>query len=104
MSSLSQRPVSQRSSRSIFYTLAIGTGVMRTLSVAFDIVAVNTSDIDPIIYGFMAQWVSLLVTVLIVAIVSIRRTVNGRRQSLGYNLDPDFDRLRMLPRLSLIHI
>lgn len=104
MSSLSQRPVSQRSSRSIFYTLAIGTGVMRTLSVAFDVVAVNTSSIDPLIYGFMAQWVSLLVTVLLVAIVSIRRTVNGRRQSLGYNLDPDFDRLRLLPRKPMLYL
>ncbi|MGY5860132.1 MAG: Lrp/AsnC ligand binding domain-containing protein [Candidatus Thorarchaeota archaeon] len=104
MSSLSQRPVSQRSSRSIFYTLAIGTGVMRTLSVAFDVVAVNTTTIDPVIYGFMAQWVSLLVTVLLVAIVSIRRTVNGRRQSLGYNLDPDFDRLRLLPRKPMLYL
>ena len=104
MSSLNQRPVSKRPSSTIFYTLAIGTGVMRTLSVGFDVVAINTSDIDPRIYGFMAQWVSILVTVLIVAIVSIRRTVDGRRQPLGYNLDPDFDRLRILPKKPMLYL
>lgn len=77
---------------------------MRTLSVAFDVVAVNTSHIDPKIYGFLAQWVSLLVVVLIVVIVSIRRTVDGRKQSLGYNLDPDFDRLRILPKKPMSYL
>ena len=77
---------------------------MRTLSVAFDVVAVNTIHIHVLIYGFLAQWVSLLVTVLLVAIVSIRRTVDGRRQSLGYNLDPDFDRLRILPKKPMLYL
>ncbi|MHA1136404.1 MAG: Lrp/AsnC ligand binding domain-containing protein [Candidatus Thorarchaeota archaeon] len=104
MSSRSQRPVSQKSSRTIFYTLAIGSGVMRTLSVVFDDVALNTVHIDPVIYGFLAQWVSLLVTVLLVAIVSIRQTVNGRKQSIGYNLDPDFDRLRLLPKKPMFYL
>ena len=104
MSSLNQRPVSKRPSSTIFYTLAIGTGVMRTLSVAFDVAAVNTTHIDPKIYGFMAQWVSILVTFLIVAIVSIRRTVDGRKQPVGYNLDPDFDRLRILPKKPMLYL
>lgn len=104
MSSRSQRPVSQRSSTTIFYTLAIGSGVLRALSVVFDIVAINTFDIHPLIYGFLAQWLSLLVTVLLVAIVSIRRTVDGRKQALGYNLDPDFDRLRILPKKPMIYL
>ncbi len=104
MSSLSQRPVSQRSSTTIFYSLAIGAGVMRTLSVVFDVIAINTIDIHPLVYGFLAQWVSILVTVLLVAIVSIRRTVDGRRQSLGYNLDPDFDRLRILPKKPMLYL
>ncbi|GAG98130.1 unnamed protein product, partial [marine sediment metagenome] len=50
MSSRSQRPVSQRSSTTIFYTLAIGSGVLRAVSVVFDIVAINTIDIDPLVY------------------------------------------------------
>ncbi|TFH11044.1 MAG: hypothetical protein E4H14_01445 [Candidatus Thorarchaeota archaeon] len=104
MSSVNQRPVSKRSSSTIFYTLAIGTGVMRTLSVAFDVVALNTSGIDPKIYGFLAQWVSFLATVIIVAFVSIRRTVDGRRQPLGYNLDPDFDRLQLLPKKPMLYL
>ncbi len=104
MSSRSQRPVSQRSSTTIFYTLAIGSGVLRALSVVFDIVAINTIDIDPLVYGILAQWVSLLVTVLFVGIVSIRRTVDGRKQSLGYNLDPDFDRLRILPKKPMLYL
>jgi len=104
VSSRSQRPVSQKSSRTIFYTLAIGSGVMRTLSVVFDDVALNVVHIDPVVYGFLAQWVSLLVTVLLVAIVSIRRTVNGRKHSIGYSLDPDFDRLRLLPRKPMFYL
>ena len=104
MSSRSQRPVSQRSSTTIFYTLAIGSGVLRAITVVFDIVAINTMHIDPLVYGILAQWVSLLVTVLLVAIVSIRRTVDGRKQALGYNLDPDFDRLRILPKKPMIYL
>ncbi|MGY5871512.1 MAG: Lrp/AsnC ligand binding domain-containing protein [Candidatus Thorarchaeota archaeon] len=104
MSSRSQRPVSQKPSRTIFYTLAIGSGVMRTLSVVFDVVAINTIHIDPLVYGFLAQWVSLLTTVLLVAIVSIRRTVDGRKQSLGYNLDPDFDKLQVLPKKPMFYL
>ncbi|MBE0527154.1 MAG: hypothetical protein IH631_09445, partial [Candidatus Thorarchaeota archaeon] len=104
MSSVNQRPVSKKSSNTIFYTLAIGTGVMRTLSVAFDFVAINTIDIDPKIFGFLSQWVSFSVTILIVAFVSIRRTVEGRKQPLGYNLDPDFDRLRLLPKKPMLYL
>ena len=77
---------------------------MRTLSVVFDDVALNTVHINPVVYGFLAQWVSLLVTVLLVAFVSIRRTVDGRKQSLGYNLDPDFDRLRLLPKKPMFYL
>ncbi len=104
MSSRSQRPVSQRSSTTLFYTLAIGSGVLRAITVVFDIVAINTIDIDPLVYGILAQWVSLVVTVLLVGIVSIRQTVDGRKQSLGYNLDPDFDRLRILPKKPMIYL
>ena len=104
MSSVSQRPVSRRPSATVFYTLAIGSGVMRTLSVVFDIAAINTTEVNPIIYGFLAQWVSFLVSIILVASLSIRRTVNGRRQSLGYDLDPDFDRLRILPKKPMIYL
>jgi len=104
VSSVSQRPVSRRSSTTIFYTLAIGSGVMRTASVVFDIVSINTIDVNPLVYGFLAQWVSFLVSVVLVAILSIRITRQGRRQSIGYDLDPDFDRLRILPKRPMIYL
>ncbi len=104
MSSANQRPVSRRSSATIFYMLALGSGVMRTLSVSFDIVAVNTIDINPLIYGFLAQWVSFLVSITLVAFLSIRVYRKGRRQSVGYELDPDFDRLRVLPKKPMIYL
>ncbi len=104
MSSLNQRPISQRPSSTVFYTLALGAGVMRTLSVVFDIVAINTTSIDPLIYGILAQWVSFLVTVALVAIVSIRWRVNGRKQPIGYSLDPDFDRLGLLPKKPMLYL
>ena len=104
MSSVNQRPVSRRSSATVFYTLALGSGVMRTASVVFDIVSINTIDVNPLVYGFLAQWVSFLVSVILVAILSIRITRQGRRQSIGYDLDPDFDKLRILPKRPMIYL
>ena len=77
---------------------------MRTASVVFDIVSINTIDVNPLVYGFLAQWVSFLVSVVLVAILSIRITRQGRRQSIGYDLDPDFDRLRILPKRPMIYL
>jgi drug/metabolite transporter (DMT)-like permease len=77
---------------------------MRTLSVVFDIVALNTTSIAPLTYGFMAQWTSFVVTFLVVVILSIKRTRNGKKRALGYSLDPDFDRLRLLPRTPMLYI
>ncbi|MHA1771713.1 MAG: Lrp/AsnC ligand binding domain-containing protein [Candidatus Thorarchaeota archaeon] len=104
MSSRSQRPVSKRPSKYIFYTLALGAGVFKTVSVAFDIVAINTVSIDAITFGFMSQWISFLVTFGIVAFLSIRRKVNGNPRPLGYSLDPDFGRLGLLPRKPLLYV
>lgn len=104
MSSQSQRPVSRRPTSTIFYTLAIGSGVMRTLSVAFDYIALDQVSIDPLSYGFLSQWVSFLTTITVVAIISIRRTSNGRKQPIGYSLDPDFDKLQLLPRKPMTYI
>ena len=88
----------------IFYGLAIGSGVMRTISVGFDIFTINTFNVNPLIYGFLAQWISFLVVVSSVCIASIRITSNGRRQAIGYSLDPDFDRLRILPKKPMLYL
>lgn len=104
MSSRSQRPVSRRSAATIFYSLALGSGVMRTFSVVFDIIALNTVTIDSLTYGFLAQWTSFVVTFLLVAILSIRVSKNGTKRALGYNLDPDFGKLRLLPRKPMLYI
>ncbi len=104
MSSQSQRPVSKRSSATIFYGLALGSGVLRTFSVGFDIYAINALNVNPLIYGFLAQWVSFLVVISSVLILSIRRTSEGRRQALGYSLDPDFDRIHVLPKKPMLYL
>ena len=104
MSSRSQRPVGRRSATTVFYSLALGSGVMRTVSVAFDIVALNTTVIAPLAFGFLSQWTSFAVTLLAVAFLSIRRKKDGRKRALGYHLDPDFDRLRLLPKTPMIYI
>jgi len=104
MSSSSQRPVSKRSATTVFYSLALGSGVMRTFSVMFDIVALNTVEIDSLTYGFLAQWTSFIVTFLAVAFLSIKRTTNGKRQPLGYSLDPDFGKLQLLPKKPMLYI
>ncbi len=104
MSSRSQRPVSRRSAATIFYSLALGSGVMRTFSVVFDIIALNTVTIDSLTYGFLAQWTSFVVTFLLVAVLSIRVSKNGTKRALGYNLDPDFGKLRLLPRKPMLYI
>jgi uncharacterized membrane protein len=104
MSSQSQRPVSRRSTTTVFYTLALGSGVMRTLSIGFDYVALGTVNIDPLSYGILSQWVSFATTILLVAVISIRRTSNGRKQPIGYSLDPDFGRLGLLPKKPMLYI
>ncbi len=104
MSSRSQRPVSRRSAATVFYSLALGSGVMRTFSVVFDIIALNTVTIDSLTYGFLAQWTSFVVTFLLVVVLSIKVSKNGTKRALGYNLDPDFDKLRLLPRKPMLYI
>ena len=104
MSSRSQRPVSRRSATTVFYSLALGSGIMRTFSVMFDIFALNTVTIDALTYGFLAQWTSFVVTFLAVAFLSIKRKKNGKKRALGYSIDPDFDRIRLLPRKPMLYI
>jgi len=77
---------------------------MRTVAVVFDIVALNTVSIAPLAYGFIAQWTSFIVTFLAVLVLSIKRTRNGKKRSLGYRLDPDFDRLRVLPKKPMLYL
>ncbi|MFX1481890.1 MAG: Lrp/AsnC ligand binding domain-containing protein [Promethearchaeota archaeon] len=104
MSSRSQRPVSTRSAKTVFYSLALGAGVMRTFSVEFDIVAINTGTIDAFAYGFLAQWTSFVITFLVVAFLSFRKLMDGKRRALGYRIDPDFDKLQLLPRKPMIYV
>ena len=104
MSSRSQRPVSRSSASTVFYSLALGSGVMRTVSVVFDSVVLNTMSITPLAYGFIAQWTSFIVTFLVVLVLSIKRTRNGTKRALGYSLDPDFDRLRVLPKKPMLYL
>ncbi|MFW9848168.1 MAG: Lrp/AsnC ligand binding domain-containing protein [Candidatus Thorarchaeota archaeon] len=104
MSSISQRPVSRRAAATIFYVLALGSGVFRAISVVFDIVGINTFFANPILYGFFSQWVSFGVTIGTVAFLSIKKTSNGQQRALGYSLDPDFGRLRLLPKKPTIYL
>jgi drug/metabolite transporter (DMT)-like permease len=77
---------------------------MRAFSVAFDVFGLNVLIIDPLIYGFLSQWVSFAVTLTTVLVLSIRHISAGRKRSLGYHLDPDFDRLRILPRRPMVYL
>jgi uncharacterized membrane protein len=104
VSSVSQRPVSKRSSATVFYTLAIGSGVMRTISVTFDYFGLGRIPINPLVYGFLSQWTSFAVTFLLVVFLSIRHNSGGRRRALGYHLDPDFDRMHVLPRRPMMYV
>ncbi|MFW9943539.1 MAG: Lrp/AsnC ligand binding domain-containing protein [Candidatus Sifarchaeia archaeon] len=105
MSSVSERPVGRLSITTVFYALAIGSGIMRTISVTFDVVALNTLISDPLAFGFMSQWTSFAVTVLLVAFLSIPRRKSFQKQrTLGYSLDPDFGRLRVLPRTPMLYL
>jgi drug/metabolite transporter (DMT)-like permease len=104
MSSASQRPVGRRSIVTVFYFLAIGSGVMRTFSVAFDIVALNTIIADPLAFGFMSQWTSFLVTISLLLVLSIPLGKGGGRRPIGYKLDPDFGRARVLPKRPSIYL
>jgi len=109
LSSTNERPVSRHSAVTIFYFLALGAGVMRTFSVGFDIVALNTV-IDPKIdtsyafaYGFMAQWVSFVATSLLVLVLSAKKRIDEKPRALGYLVDPDFGRIGFLPKKAMMY-
>ena len=104
MSSTRQRPVGRRSATTIFYTLALGSGVMRSLSVMFDVIAINTIIPNVITYGFMSQWVSFVVTFFLVTLLSIPRRGDKKHRSIGYSLDPDFGRLCILPKEPMLYL
>ncbi len=105
MSSVSERPVGRLSITTMFYALAIGSGIMRTISVTFDVVALNSLITDPLAFGFMSQWTSFAITVLLVVILSIpRRKSVLKQRTLGYSLDPDFGKLRVLPRTPMLYL
>jgi len=70
----------------------------------FDIVALNTVVITPLAYGFLAQWTSFVVALLTLLFLSIKRQANGKKRALGYSLDPDFGRIRLLPKTPMIYI
>lgn len=104
MSSTNQRPVSKRSIVTMFYILALGSGIMRMFSVAFDIVALRTILSEPVEFGFLSQWTSLAVTFVVVAVLSLRNKDLGKRRALGYYLDPDFGRIRVLSRTPMMYL
>ncbi len=104
MSSRSQRPFGRRSAVTVFYFLALGSGVMRTLSVGFDIVALNTSDVDPIVYGVLSQWVSFVITFSLVIVLSIKIKTGEKKRPIGFRLDPDFGRFRLLPKKPMVYL
>jgi uncharacterized membrane protein len=104
MSGIQQRPVGRRSAISLFYILALGSGVMRSFSVTFDIIAVNTIIPNSLAFGFMSQWVSFLVTLTIMIILSIPKTTGDKRRTLGYRLDPDFWHLSVLSKIPMIYL
>jgi drug/metabolite transporter (DMT)-like permease len=103
MSSTRQRPVGRRSAITIFYVLALGSGVMSSFSVTFDIIAINTIIPNVLAYGFMSQWVSFVVTFCLVALLSIPRR-GEKKKSIGYSLDPDFGRISILPKEPMFYI
>ena len=104
MSSTRQRPVSRRSAINLLYILALGSGFMRSLSVTFDIVAVNTIIPNAFAFGFMSQWVSFFVTLMVLIFLSFPKTFGEKQRTLGYSLDPDFGHLSILPKEPMIYL
>ncbi|MGM0687673.1 MAG: hypothetical protein ACQET3_11935, partial [Promethearchaeati archaeon] len=92
------RNIGRRSAITLLYVLAIGSGVMRAFSVSFDVFAINNLISDAIAYGFLSQWISGLITIILVAILSIRIKSKGRKRSIGSKLDPDFSGISLPPR------
>lgn len=92
------RNVGRRSASTLLYALAIGSGLMRAFSVSFDVFAINVLISNPIAYGFLSQWISWIITTILVAILSIRWKSWNQRRSLGSNLDPDFLRISLPPK------
>ncbi len=82
----------------------MGSGIFRTFSVAFDFLALNTTTLNPVVFGFMSQWVSFIVVVGLVLFLSIPKKMDGRNLPLGFRLDPDFGRIRFLPKKPMMYL
>jgi uncharacterized membrane protein len=88
----------------LFYILALGSGVFRTFSVGFDFISLSIMTIDPIVFGFMSQWVSFLAVLTLLLFLSIPKKLNEKPRALGYRLDPDFGRIGFIPRKPMLYV
>ncbi len=94
----SHRQFGRIKKRSLFYTLAIGSGLLGSLWVILDTLA-NSYITDPYLFGSYEMVVGFVASLVLVAILHIplkRRDPHFKR-TLGYYFDPNFQGL-MLPK------
>ena len=88
----------------LFYILALGSGVFRTFSVGFDFISLSLTTIDPIVYGFMSQWISFLCVLTLLLVLSLPKKLDEKSLALGYRLDPDFGRIGVIPKKPMLYV
>jgi uncharacterized membrane protein len=98
-----ERRLSSRRTKTVFYFLALASGILYAISVASDVFVYRVFLPNPIAFALAEQWTALLFTVIMLVILSIP-TNRERRRSLGTKFDRTFAHIALPSRKVIIDI
>jgi uncharacterized membrane protein len=98
-----ERRMGSQRRKTVFYFLALISGVLFAFSVFSDIFIFRVFLPNPIAFALAEQWLALLFTVILVFVLSIP-TNRSRRRSLGTRLDRSFAHIALPSRRILLDI
>lgn len=98
-----RRRMGTRRTRTVFYFLALTSGVLLAFSVFSDVYVYKVFLPNPIAFALAAQWMGFLFTLIVILILSIP-TNRARRRSLGTRFDRSFYRFSLPSRKVLLSL
>jgi len=98
-----ERRMGSQRTKTVFYFLALISGVLYAFSVFSDIFIYRVFLLNPIAFALAEQWLALLFTVILLFVLSIP-TNRSRRRSLGTRLDRSFAHIALPSRKILLDI
>lgn len=89
------RPISTIRKKSVFYLLAVGSGIITSVWVILDAIG-NYHIKDPYIFGSFEMVVGLIASIIVVGLFHLPMpSKQGSKINLGYYFDPDFQYLQL---------